>query len=198
MGWSIGYDPNWEIDIGYGVPAWCDHPGCKNEIDRGLSYVCGGQPYGGEVGCGLYFCESHLHHDAPVSSEEMELNPEEAVRALMNPQLCEKCSHSTDFSSFEPKQDHPKWMIFKMKDASWAEWRKTEGEKYLHLQMTRKGVKPFLTIDDIAKIYRVPADVLRQFFSGPEHIDVSAARETMIQVMNKLNERTSKDGTPKI
>src|SRR4051812_7048849 len=26
MGWSIGYDSNWQRDIGYGVPAFCDHP----------------------------------------------------------------------------------------------------------------------------------------------------------------------------
>lgn len=60
MGWSIGYDSKWKRDIGYGVPASCDYPGCDAEIDRGLSYVCGGEPYGGEVGCGLYFCAAHL------------------------------------------------------------------------------------------------------------------------------------------
>lgn len=27
MGWSIGYDDKWFRDIGYGVPAYCDHPG---------------------------------------------------------------------------------------------------------------------------------------------------------------------------
>lgn len=42
MGWSIGFDSNWNRDIGYGVPAFCDHPGCTAEIDRGLAYVCGG------------------------------------------------------------------------------------------------------------------------------------------------------------
>lgn len=59
MGWSIGYDDNWKRDIGYGVPSICDHPGCKARIDRGLSYVCGGEPYGGEDGCGLFFCHKH-------------------------------------------------------------------------------------------------------------------------------------------
>ena len=28
MGWSIGYDEKWQRDIGYGVPAICDYPGC--------------------------------------------------------------------------------------------------------------------------------------------------------------------------
>jgi hypothetical protein len=44
MGWSIGYDENWKRDIGYGVPAVCDHPKCNKIINRGLSYVCGGEP----------------------------------------------------------------------------------------------------------------------------------------------------------
>ena len=60
MGWSIGFDSNWNRDIGYGVPAVCDHPKCNAEIHRGLAYVCGGQPYGGEKGCGLFFCYEHL------------------------------------------------------------------------------------------------------------------------------------------
>jgi hypothetical protein len=60
MGWSIGWDSNWQRDIGYGVPAYCDHPNCHEHIDRGLSYVCGGEPYGGDEGCGLYFCSQHL------------------------------------------------------------------------------------------------------------------------------------------
>jgi hypothetical protein len=52
MGWSIGFDTTWNRDIGYGVPAICDRPGCGEAIDRGLSFVCGGEPYGGEKGCG--------------------------------------------------------------------------------------------------------------------------------------------------
>lgn len=54
MGWSIGYDKKWKRDVGYGVPTTCDHHDCNEEIDRGLSYVCGGDIYGGERGCGLY------------------------------------------------------------------------------------------------------------------------------------------------
>ena len=60
MGWSIGYDTNWGRDIGYGVPATCDHPECNEKIDRGLSFICGAEPYGGKKGCGLYFCHAHL------------------------------------------------------------------------------------------------------------------------------------------
>lgn len=54
MGWQIGYDDKWKRDIGYGVPAFCDEPGCGEVIDRGLGYVCRGN----EV-CGLFFCGEH-------------------------------------------------------------------------------------------------------------------------------------------
>lgn len=60
MGWSYGFDSNWDRPIGYSVVAWCDHPACFQVIDRGLYYVCGGEPYGGEHGCGLFFCSEHL------------------------------------------------------------------------------------------------------------------------------------------
>jgi hypothetical protein len=61
MGWSIGFDSRWNRDIGYAVPAYCDEPGCDAVIDRGLAHVCCNQePYGGDEGCGLYFCPKHL------------------------------------------------------------------------------------------------------------------------------------------
>ena len=103
MGWSIGYDDNWQRDIGYGVPATCDHPECNAKIDRGLAHVCGGEPYGGEDGCGLYFCGAHLL-----------------------PRRCERCSDRTDdaeFVHFEPKPDHPEWIEWKLIDPSWQQWR---------------------------------------------------------------------------
>ena len=76
MGWSIGYDENWKRDIGYGVPSTCDHSGCGAEIHRGLSFVCGGDAYGGEHGCGLFFCRDHLTH---------------AGDRRDNAQLCRRC-----------------------------------------------------------------------------------------------------------
>jgi hypothetical protein len=104
MGWSIGFDSNWQRDIGYGVPAYCDHPACLERIDRGLAYVCGGEPYGGEEGCGLYFCDGHHPYIG---------------------QLCDRCAHGN--SPFNPKPDHPDWIHFKATDESWVEWRKTQG-----------------------------------------------------------------------
>lgn len=108
MGWSIGYDDQWERDIGYSVPAICDHPGCNEEIDRGLSYVCGGQPYGGEDGCGLYFCDEHL-----------------MIGDDGGPQMCERCCVFRD--PFDPKPDTEEWIHHKMTDPSWEEWRKEQG-----------------------------------------------------------------------
>ena len=97
MGWEVGYDTNWQRDIGYGVPAYCDHPGCGAEINRGLAYVCcSQQPYGGEYGCGLYFCEKH--------------------RGIT-------CRHD----GFEPTPDHPDWTRHKMNDPSWRQWRDANG-----------------------------------------------------------------------
>jgi hypothetical protein len=107
MGWSIGYDEQWKRDIGYGVLAWCDHPDCNEVIDRGLGYVCGGQPYGGQFGCGLYFCGHHLFIG-------------------VGPQLCERCDNHDDLAPFNAKPDHPDWINHKATDPSWAEWRKEQ------------------------------------------------------------------------
>jgi hypothetical protein len=107
MGWSIGYDENWKRDIGYGVPATCDQPKCDVEIDRGLSYVCGGEPFGGEHGCGLYFCSKHLwYHQFK----------DDCLR-----QVCVRCNRYR--LPFKPKPDVKEWIDFKMTDSSWAEWR---------------------------------------------------------------------------
>jgi len=105
MGWAIGWDSKWNRDIGYGVPTYCDHPGCGEEINRGLSYVCGGEPYGGDRGCGLYFCMKHLHLYERL------------------PQLCERCG-PRKLKPFPPTKDHPDWLHHKMTDPSWEKWRK--------------------------------------------------------------------------
>lgn len=108
MGWSIGYDDNWMRDIGYGVPATCDHPGCGAEINRGLSYVCGSNPYGGEHGCGLYFCKDHLRY----ASDKRD-----------NAQLCARC-YTGNARKYEPTPDRAEWVHHKLTDPSWDDWRK--------------------------------------------------------------------------
>lgn len=113
MGWAVGFDTHWNRDIGYGVPALCDQPGCGEEIDRGLGCVCGGEPYGGEKGCGLYFCGDHLAYY--WTEEDEELDDESTV------QRCERCG--TGKPPFEPTPDTAEWVNHKLTDESWAEWR---------------------------------------------------------------------------
>jgi hypothetical protein len=104
MGWSVGHDDRWDRDIGYGVPSICDHPDCNEPIDRGLGYVCGGEPYGGKYGCGLFFCGKHLH-----------------------PTMCERCLNGKP--PFNPKPDTKEWIEWKLTDPSWELWRDSNQEE---------------------------------------------------------------------
>ena len=110
MGWSIGWDSRWKRDIGYGVPALCDHPGCDEEIDRGLAFVCGGEPYGGGTGCGLHFCASHLF-----------------LKQSLPGQHCELCVSEQGEVWFKPKPDLLEWCLWKLTDDSWHAWREEKG-----------------------------------------------------------------------
>ena len=123
MGWSIGFDSNWNRDIGYGVPAVCDHPDCAKGIDRGLSYVCGGDAYGGEFGCGLYFCSEHLQY----------ADIDEIV------QVCERCANHED--PFDAKPDVAKWIQWKLTDESWQQWR-DENPSEVAKMKTQSAVSP--------------------------------------------------------
>jgi hypothetical protein len=124
MGWSIGFDSKWRRDIGYGVPCKCDHPDCNEEIDRGLAHVCGGRPYGGEDGCGLYFCGKHLSYAADDDKD----GP-----------LCDRCAE--DETAFNAKPDIPVWIEHKLQDESWQRWRdenpKEVAELHLSLNASR-------------------------------------------------------------
>jgi hypothetical protein len=124
MGWSIGYDLNHKRDIGYGVPAVCDHPDCNAEIDRGLSYVCGGEPFGGEHGCGLYFCSEHINYleDYGLLEEIHGLSDDDLAT-----QVCERCAQGKDH--FPLKPDIQKWRDWKRIDPSWAKWREENPEE---------------------------------------------------------------------
>ncbi len=106
MCWSIGYDSNHRRDIGYGVPATCDHPGCGAQINRGLGHVCGGEPYGGERGCGLFFCWEHLRV------------PTMQIASM----LCERC-YPRRRKPFPLTPDLPDWLRHKLNDPSWTQWR---------------------------------------------------------------------------
>lgn len=121
MGWAVGFDSQWSRDIGYGVPAICDHPECETAIDRGLAYVCGGEPYGGEHGCGLYFCGKHL------------------AIGLDHPQICQRCYEEK--APFTPKPDTDEWVNWKLTDSSWAQWR-MENPEAVQEMAARTGVAP--------------------------------------------------------
>ena len=108
MYWAIGYDEYWNRDIGFSVTATCDYPDCKKAINRGVEYVCGGEPYGGDFCCGLYFCENHLALKAPSADEE-------AVP------MCAQCSSGKE--PFEPTPDSEEWINYKQTSSYWAGWR---------------------------------------------------------------------------
>lgn len=126
MGWAVGYDVGWQRDIGYGVPAVCDHPGCEKEIDRGLGYVCGGDVYGGEHGCGLFFCGEHSYHVRNTDLPDGE---------VWSPGICERCADGFALlgpdgeykedppEPFSPKPDLDNWNKHKMNCPSWQAWR---------------------------------------------------------------------------
>lgn len=122
MGWSVGFDSDWNRDIGYGVPARCDHPGCTEEIDRGLSYVCGGQPYGGDHGCGLFFCSKHRRY---------------AGDRRDNASVCVRCYYSR--GSFTPTPDTAEWINWKLTDESWQQWRDENPEEVAKLSATHSA-----------------------------------------------------------
>ena len=60
MGWANCGTDELGRPIGYAHSATCDESGCSAEIHRGLSYVCGNMHGGDGIGCGKYFCTSHL------------------------------------------------------------------------------------------------------------------------------------------
>ena len=114
MSWAVGYDTRWGRDIGYGVPALCDQPDCGETIDRGLGYVCGGEPYGGEHGCGLFFCDTHLYGGGPATQQ--------CDRCVAGPSP-EWPGSPSEMRPYKPTADVPGWLRHKLTDQSWELWR---------------------------------------------------------------------------
>lgn len=104
MSWAVGEGKDGR-DVGYGVPAFCDHPDCNEKINRGLSHVCGMiNTEGEDRGCGLHFCTAHLLYSPKYG------------------QLCERC-YPRQRRSWLRKPDHAEWIKHKLTDESWKRWR---------------------------------------------------------------------------
>lgn len=58
MGWAFCGANRHGQEIGYGVEATCDEPGCDAAIDRGLGYLCGSMHDDSET-CARYYCAAH-------------------------------------------------------------------------------------------------------------------------------------------
>jgi hypothetical protein len=118
MGWSLGNDNG--RDVGYGVPATCDHPKCNADIDRGLAYICANEELGGgEHGCGLFFCYAHR---------------------IGRHGTCSRCNKKR--SPYPPKPDHPTWVRWKLEDESWQEWRDQNPDEVAKMKATLEGNEP--------------------------------------------------------
>ncbi len=128
MGWGMCGQDEHGRDIGYMVPAFCDHPGCGAEINRGLGCVCGGMhgaAWGAnEDGCGLYFCGKHgggmLCERCGDYSLEMDDYNEEMKEVSDGDEEPEMPDYA---GPFQPTFEHPLWLKHKLEDESWAKWR---------------------------------------------------------------------------
>lgn len=95
MGWGNCGEDSKGRPIGYYHDATCDHPGCKEQIHRGLAYACGGMHgegnhYNDDFGCEGYFCGKHMKAAVVVDDTGTCV------------QLCEKCAS-------EAEAAHPDW-----------------------------------------------------------------------------------------
>lgn len=59
MGWANCGVDSYGRPIGYAYEGTCDEPGCEVEINRGLSYACGGMHGENGVDCERYYCAPH-------------------------------------------------------------------------------------------------------------------------------------------
>lgn len=80
-------------EAGYGVAATCDQADCHAQIDRGLSYLCGGLMPGDTSGnaCSGYFCEQHLFM---------------APDGITETQLCGACFDALDTTPHAEPRSH--------------------------------------------------------------------------------------------
>lgn len=115
---------------GYGVPTICEYPDCKKEIDRGMSYACGGEPFS-EVGCDRYFCSEHLVWFTYNESTGKKCRHQKDCDCV-SVDVCLRCAKGED--PFPYKPEHPDWVKHLLTDESWAEWRKENPDEVKKLK----------------------------------------------------------------
>lgn len=129
MGYQVyQVGPRWG---GYGVPAICEQPYCNEEIDRGVSFACGGEPFS-EHGCDRYFCSKHLHHTYfdPEQSDGICKHKEDCE--CETAEVCERCAGGA--LPFDYKPEHPDWVKHLLTDKSWSTWRRNNPSKVKELK----------------------------------------------------------------
>ncbi len=120
---------------GYGIPAYCEHPLCDEEIDRGMAYACGGEPFS-EVGCDRYFCGKHREY-AGFRSDNTPCRHRADCKCDCW-EVCERCAEGK--SPFDYKQEHPKWINHFLKDKSWAKHRKENPDEVKKFKQMKKNL----------------------------------------------------------
>ncbi len=110
---------------GYGVPAVCEYPTCSEEIDRGMAYACGGEPFS-ELGCDRYFCGKHKDYKHWNRDKGIWCRHRNDCECELV-ELCERCAKGK--APFPYKPETKEWVEFLLKDESWAEWRNKNPEE---------------------------------------------------------------------
>jgi hypothetical protein len=113
VSWAVGWDFEHRRWRGYGVPAFCDAyaKGCREEIDRGLGWVCDDHN-GGDEDDPDYEEFDDLAHPIFVCSKHT-------------------CA-DVDESNLPP--EHPEWVEHLLTDESWQQWRDENPESVATLR----------------------------------------------------------------
>lgn len=112
------------------MTATCEHPGCNEKIDRGMSFACGGEPFS-EYGCDRYFCPAHLFYTQ--FNKEGEVCSREDDCQCVTVAVCKKC-HEGKGDLFDYKPEHPEWVYHLLNHHSWERWRKENPDAVAELQ----------------------------------------------------------------
>lgn len=117
---------------GYGVTATCEHPDCNEEIDRGVSFACGDEPFS-EFGCDRYFCGKHRQYQCFLDGEPVEEEDDdgEEIDTDFCGFVCERCARGEQ--PFDYKPEHPKWVYHLLNHYSWAKWRENNPDTVAEL-----------------------------------------------------------------